>query len=262
MTRLTYSTENLCFAYSSTDILRSLNLTFEPGLFHAIVGPNGSGKSTLLDTLAGHKTPASGEVRINDTSVNSYSQGELARLIASVPQEFSFNFPFTVFDAVLMGRHPHIPRFSRPSDLDLAKVHSAMQYMDIGHLAERTLTELSGGEKQRTVFARALAQDTPGLLLDEPTSSMDIRHALAAMKQLGKLAHEEDRTVITVLHDLNMAAAYCDRIVVLQDGRIHIQGSPADALTPDTIRNVFGVSATVVSHPEDDRFVITFESKD
>lgn len=261
MDNVSLTTRDLRFAYGTTDILHGLDLTFEPGKLHAIVGPNGSGKSTLLDLLGGHRTPEAGEVSINTVPISEHSPERLARLVAMVPQEFDFNFPFSVLDTVLMGRHPHIPRFSRPAKQDLDTVWSAMRTMDIAHLAHRSVAELSGGEKQRTVFARAMAQDAPCLLLDEPTSSMDIRHALAAMHELGQLA-SRGRTVVAVLHDLNLAAACCDNVAVLQDGRIFAQGNSADILTPEVIREVFGVGANIVPHPETDTPIIAFTPKE
>lgn len=241
----TWKLDGISFGYGVTPLILDLSATFMPGHVHGIIGPNGSGKSTLLSLMAGQRTPTSGTVDVCNRPLSTYSSGELARHIAMVPQEFRFNFPFTVHDCVLMGRHPHIPRFSHPSDLDHDKARNAMKAMDLTHLADRPLSELSGGEKQRTVFARALAQDTPGLLLDEPTSSMDIRHALAAMAKLKRLARHENRTVVTVLHDLNMAANHCDRILVLDAGRIHSDGTPDETLTPKTISTVFGVNAHV-----------------
>lgn len=249
MDSVMYDIKKMCFGYGNTRILHDLDLTFRPGTLHAIVGPNGSGKSTLLDLMSGHLAPTSGNVEINDTPVGDHSSPELARLVALVPQEFDFNFPFSVLDAVLMGRHPHIPRFSHPSDEDMSLVDTALKKTDTAHLADRVLAELSGGEKQRTVFARALAQNTPALLLDEPTASMDIRHALAAMTELKRLAHKKNRTVVTVLHDLNLAAEFCDRIIMLNKGRIHAQGTAAETLTTDTILDVFGVHADFIDTP-------------
>jgi iron complex transport system ATP-binding protein len=262
MVEVTYTTRDLGFAYGHAPVLTGLDLRFEPGLFHAVIGPNGSGKSTLLDLLAGHRRPGTGEVLINGSPVGSIAPSALARLTALVPQEMDFNFPFTVREAVLMGRHPHIPRFSRPTQADLDTVSAAMHATDVAHLAGRTLAELSGGERQRTVLARALAQATPGLLLDEPTSSMDIRHGLAVMSELRRLARQERRTVIAVLHDLNLAAAYCDRIVILDHGRTHSRGSAHDALTPEAIRDVFGVCANVTRRNETGTMVISYDPKD
>lgn len=161
-------------------------------------------------------------------------------------QEFDFNFPFTVRESILMGRHPHIPRFSRATDHDLAVVALAMEATDTTKLADRVLADLSGGEKQRTMFARALAQTTPALLLDEPTSSMDIHHALGAMTELKRLAHEENKTVITILHDLNLAAQFCDRIVMLKLGQTYAAGNTEEVLTAETVSDVFAVRAEVI----------------
>lgn len=246
MNNITYTLAGIEFSYGDTPVITGVDLDFKPGQLHAIVGPNGSGKSTLLDLMSGHLKPSAGSININGTPLTSFTPEKLAQTTALVPQEFDFNFPFTVQEAVLMGRHPHIPRFSRPSDTDLKLVERAMTTMDTANLAERILADLSGGEKQRTIFARALAQDTSILLLDEPTSSMDIRHALAAMSELKRLAHEHGCTVVTVLHDLNLAAAFCDRIVMLKAGQVHAQGNAADTLTVDTIADVFGVTAEVI----------------
>lgn len=259
MADLTWSLDSLFFGYCEAPLINDLTATFNPGLVHGIIGPNGSGKSTLLSLMSGQHAPLTGSVNINGCSLISLSSMQSAQQIATVPQEFSFNFPFSVRDCVLMGRHPHIPRFSRPTGNDFNAVDKALETMDLTQLADRPLSELSGGEKQRTVFARALAQDTPGLLLDEPTSSMDIRHALAAMTELKRLAQHENRTVVTVLHDLNMAAAHCDRILVLNKGRIHASGTPDETLTTDTIRTVFGVKAQVMQRQSANGLTIIFD---
>jgi len=250
--------KDVSFSHGRATVLDGVDLTLAPGLLHGIVGPNGSGKTTLLRLLCGDLAPDAGEALINGLPVTGLPPAALARLVTVVEQSSRFPFPFTVRETVLMGRHPHIPRFSRPSAVDMEAVRKALDTMEMDRLADRTLDELSGGELQRTVVARALAQDAPALLLDEPTSSMDIRHALATMAELARLARFERRTVAVVLHDLNMAAAYCDRIVLLGQGRVRALGAPADVLTPDAIREVFGVDAATAPHPKDGRPVITF----
>ena len=251
MDRVTCKIRGLEFGYGNIQVLHGIDMTFRPGRFHAIVGPNGSGKSTLLDLLSGLKEPDQGSVEINGEPVAGLYPARLACLVALVPQEFDFNFPFSVREAVLMGRHPHIPRFSRPTENDMAHVRQAMEATSTNRLADRVLAELSGGEKQRTMLARALAQDTPALLLDEPTSSMDIRHALMAMAELKRLAQEENRTIIAVLHDLNLAAGFCDHIVMLNQGRIFAQGDPIETLTTETIHDVFAVHADIITTEND-----------
>jgi len=239
-------TASLRFGYGESPVLRGLDLTFEPGLLHGIVGPNGCGKSTLLGLLAGHLAPDSGQAALDDVPVREYSASRLARRLALVEQEPVANFPFTVFETVLMGRHPHIPRFARPLKTDLDMAERALTAMDLLHLRDRALTDLSGGERQRAVVARGLAQDTPALLLDEPTSSMDVRHALATMTELGRLAREQGRTVIAVLHDLNLALRFCDRVAILANGTVHARGTAKETLTPANIEAIFRVRATVL----------------
>lgn len=258
MADVTYELDGLHFSHSKEQVLHAIDLTFSPGKLYGIIGPNGSGKSTLLDLMAGHLKPNQGRILLNGIPVINLPPAALAPLVATVPQTAQFTFPFTVSEAVLMGRHPHIPRFSRPSQIDLDAVHDALEVMDMAHLAHRTLAELSGGERQRTMVARALAQDTPALLLDEPTSSMDIRHGLATMAELSRLSRERNRTIVAVLHDLNLAAAYCDRIVMLNRGEVHVRGNAPSVLTPDAIRQVFGVEAETTRHPGSNKLIITF----
>jgi len=249
MENVIYQIKGVHFSYGKTPTLHDLDLTFESGKLHAIVGPNGSGKSTLLDLMSGHLTPDSGSIEINNLPICDHTPSELALLVALVPQEFDFNFPFSSRETVFMGRHPHIPRFSRPSSKDISLVDMALEKTDTAHLANRILADLSGGEKQRILFARALAQDTQALLLDEPTSSMDIRHTLIAMTELKRLAKEENRTIVTVLHDLNLAAKFCDRIIMLNKGRVHAQGNAANTLTTANLCDVFKVHADLIDTP-------------
>jgi ABC-type cobalamin/Fe3+-siderophores transport system ATPase subunit len=237
---------SLRFGYGESPVLRGLDLTFEPGLLHGIVGPNGCGKSTLLGLLSGHLAPNSGQAALDSVPIGEYPASRLARRLALVEQIPVANFPFTVFETVLMGRHPRIPRFARPLATDLEMTEQALAVMDLDHLRDRVLADLSGGERQRAVVARGLAQDTPVLLLDEPTSSMDIRHGLGTMVELRRLAREKGRTVITVLHDLNLALRFCDRVAILADGTVHAKGTAKETLTPANIEAIFRVPTTVL----------------
>ena len=195
----------------------------------------------------------SGRISFQGKDLDRYSKKELARKIALVPQQFNMGFDFTVMDLVLMGRHPHIPRFSNPSARDLVLVERAMHVMQIQGFRHRLISDLSGGEKQRVVVARALAQDTEVLVLDEATSNLDIHHTIEIMHVIRRLVHEEGRTVIAAIHDLNLAAAFCDQVIVLKEGRLFSAGTVADTLTSGLIAEVFQVEAQVQpatgSHP-------------
>jgi len=238
-----------CFAYKAnngaSNVLQDINLDLAPGQFYGLIGPNGSGKTTLLDLLTATRSLRSGRISFQGKGLDRYSKKELARKIALVPQQFAMGFDFTVADLVLMGRHPHIPRFSNPSPRDFDLVDEAMAVMQIHSLRHRLVTDLSGGEKQRVVVARALAQDTEVLVLDEATSNLDIHHTIEIMHVIRKLVRDEGRTVIAAIHDLNLAAAFCDQVIVLKEGRIFSAGTVGKTLTSRLIAEVFQVEAEV-----------------
>lgn len=235
----------ISFCYGKIRALDNLSMTIEPGKFYGIVGPNGCGKTTLLDLLIRNKTPAAGTIRYSGRDIKEYKSKGLAREIALVPQDFYINFPFTVREIVLMGRHPYIPRFSSPSAKDISIVDEIMEKMEIDGFKEKYVTELSGGEKQRVVFARAFAQDTPVLILDEGTSNMDIQHTLKTLDMAAESVRLKKRTVIAALHNLNLAAAFCDNVVFMKAGTIVSEGNVHDALNEQNIKNVFEVDSKV-----------------
>jgi iron complex transport system ATP-binding protein len=233
------------FGYQKTPVLENIHLSLSKGKFYGLIGPNGSGKSTLLDLLTATIKPDQGTVAFKDRPMASYRRPELARMLALVPQDFTLGFDYTVFDVVLMGRHPHIPRFSSPSGKDLDLVEEALAIMDITTLRDRIVTHLSGGEKQRVVVARALAQDTEVLVLDEATSNLDIRHTIEIMRVIYRRVAKKAVTVVAAIHDLNLAAAFCDELIVLQDGKIVTSGPVNEILTDQLIREVFSVESHV-----------------
>ncbi len=234
-----------CFAYRAVNVLQDINLHLTPGQFYGLIGPNGSGKSTLLDLLTATRSLQGGQILFQERPLDSFTKKELARKIALVPQQFVMGFDFTVADLVLMGRYPYIHRFSNPSTRDLDLVDEAMAVMQIQALRHRLITNLSGGEKQRVVVARALAQDTEVLVLDEATANLDIHHTIEIMHVIRKLVRDQGRTVIAAIHDLNLAAAFCDQVIVLKEGRIFSVGPVAEVLTSQLIAEVFQVEAQV-----------------
>lgn len=234
------------FRYGDHDIFTDLDFSLKKGIFYGLIGPNGSGKSTLIDVLMGTKKLRSGRINYNSKPLNSYSRRELALQLALVPQQLFMGFEYSVYDIVLMGRHPHIPRFSRPCSTDLEIVEHFLQLLDVEHLKDRPVTQLSGGEKQRVVVARAMAQQTNVLLLDEATSNLDIEHTIQIMRVLKEKVQNSENTIIAAIHDLNLAAAFCDELIVLHDKSIHSLGPITTVLTEELLHEVFSVSGKII----------------
>ena len=228
--------------------LRDVSLSVACGEMLAVVGPNGSGKSTLLRVASGVLAPLAGRVLVAGHDVQRYSRRELARLTAVVPQDTLVEFPFSVEELVLMGRAPHLGRFGFPGARDLSIAREAMLRVGVEHLARRALLELSGGERQRVIIARALVQEPRILLLDEPTAHLDIRHQVEIYDLMAELNAERGLTIVSVLHDLNLAAMYFPRVALLSDGRLYGAGATAEVLTYSTIRSVYGTEVYVAQN--------------
>lgn len=241
--------ENLDFSYGDRKVLNRICASFRPGMVYGLLGPNGSGKTTLLKNIASIYKPEKNAVYINGRDITNMTPPEIAKKMALVPQSTHIDFDFTVEDIVMMGRTPHIKGFSNETDEDREIVKWALETVRAGHLKDRSIKSISGGELQRVVIARALAQKTPIILLDEPVSQLDIHHQLSIMETITKLAHEQNLTVVTVLHDLNLAAEYCDIIYLLKDGEIMCGGSPKEVLTYDIIENVYDIVCLVYENP-------------
>ena len=253
-----FTIEQLFFSYPGRPVLRGLSLSLEPGRFYGIVGPNGCGKTTLLDLLSGGRRPQSGTIDYHGRPLTGFPKRLLARELALVPQEFDTGFGFTVEEIVLMGRHPHIDRFASPGPEDWRQVDQALQRIGIAELRHRYTDTLSGGQKQRAVVARALAQNTPVLLFDEATSSLDIQYTLQIFNIARHLVREEGRTVIAVVHNLNLAAAYCDQVLLMQEGGIFRQGPTSEVMTAENIAAVFQVKSRVDWNPYNQAYQISF----
>jgi len=230
----------LSAGYGQRDVLRGLDLALRGGERVGLIGPNGSGKTTLLRALAGVLRPRAGSILLDDVPLTALDARARARRIAVVPQTFTTPFAFTAREVVSLGRTPYVGTFGRPSAADRTAVQRALARTESVDLAERRLSELSGGERQRVVIAMALAQEPAVLLLDEPTVHLDPSHQRGVLELVGGLAREHRVLVVAVLHDLNLAAVMCDRVVVLAEGRIVSDGSPLDVIEAATVTRVFG----------------------
>lgn len=232
------------FRYAGPAAVEDVSLAVEAGEMLGIIGPNGSGKSTLLRLLSGVLTAQAGEVRVFGRPLGEHSAQRIAQLIAVVPQETAIEFPYSVTEVVLMGRSPHLRGFAFEGDEDLEIARAAMAKTGVLHLAQRSIHELSGGERQRVIVARALAQQAPVLLLDEPAAFLDIRHEVEIYDLLNDL-QAEGKAVVTVLHDMNLAALYCDRVALMSQGKVVQLGAPADVITYANLTSVYEVEVYV-----------------
>lgn len=247
---MVFKISDLSYTYGGNRLaVDGLSLELEAGRFYAVIGPNGCGKTTLMDLMCGHKKAGTGTINLNGSPLAAYSRRSLARQVALVPQEYRVNFPYTAREVVTMARYPHLPRFAVPSAEDIEHVESIMAQCGASGLADRFMTELSGGEKQRVIFARALAQQTNVLLLDEPCANLDIRHALHLMEMAASKVRDDGATVIAVMHDINLALRYADELVLMKQGRVAAKGSAKTVLDRSVLEQVFAVDARIKHEP-------------
>ena len=242
---------NATFGYGGPAILRDISFSVEPGEIVAVVGPNGVGKSTLIKAVSGVLQLSSGSIEIRRSALERMSPAERARLVSVVPQAASLPRGYAVRDVVLMGRTPYLGWLERESTQDFKIVDRAMRQTEIEELADRLVGELSGGEQQRVLIARALAQDSPVMLLDEPTAHLDLRHQDRLLGLIRRLARDRDLGVLAALHDLNLVARLADRVLLLSGGTIKKRGRPAEVLTPEELEAVYGIQIHVTTHPID-----------
>jgi iron complex transport system ATP-binding protein len=236
-------------------VLEDIHFDVKPGEVVGLVGPNGSGKTTLLRVATRVLAPNAGEVQFGGKPVSDYSRAELARALATVPQDTSLPYPFSALEVVLMGRAPHQPLLGLDSAADLACARRAMERIDIAELADRSIQKLSGGERQLVMFARALAQEPQVLLLDEPTSFLDLRHRIDLLAAVRERVNDGGSALV-VSHDLGLAARVCDRLVLLANGKIAAQGPPAEVLNPEVLESAFGIEADIVVAPDGSPLVV------
>ncbi|MCA6966775.1 Fe(3+) dicitrate ABC transporter ATP-binding protein FecE [Pectobacterium carotovorum] len=242
------TTQNLKAGYGDKRILDGLSLSLPAGKITALLGPNGCGKSTLLKCFAKLLTPESGAIQLNGKPLSAFSARQLSRHLALLPQQHLTPEGITVRDMVAYGRSPWLSLWGRLSPDDRQRVQLAMEKTHIVDLADKRLTDLSGGQRQRAFLAMLLAQDTPVVLLDEPTTYLDINHQVELMKLLREL-NQAGKMVVTVLHDLNQASRYCDHLVMLADGRMMAQGSPHEVMKPELLQRVFSIDAEIHAEP-------------
>jgi len=235
--------------YGDSLILRGVSFRVEKGEMLGVIGPNGCGKTTLLRAISAVLPWRRGEVLLEGHRVDRIPRRDLARAVALVSQDIAADFPFDVREIVMMGRTPYISRFGWESRHDLEIAQQAMQFADVTHLADRPITDLSGGERQRAFIAMALAQQPRLLLLDEPTSHLDINHQVGVLDIIRDLNAREGVTVVMVSHDLNLAAEYCDRLLMLKDGQTAYLGTPDEVMTAPHIEEVYGLPVRMELNP-------------
>ena len=240
--------EDLTVSLGDATVLDGVDAEIGEGQFVGLVGPNGAGKTTLLRTVGGTLAPDSGRVLVDGEGVHALSSKAASRRVATVPQETTLSFEFDVRDVVAMGRHPYRSRFGGEAGDGRAAVEDAMERTEVAQFADRSITAVSGGERQRVLLARALAQDAPVLLLDEPTANLDINHQVRTLELVRDLV-AAGKTVVAAIHDLNLAAHYCDELLLLSGGDVVAAGPPTDVLVEETLREAFDARAVVSRHP-------------
>ena len=246
------SLRNISAGYGRNLVLQNVEAHVAAGEFVGLIGPNGSGKTTLLRVISGVLPARQGEVWLRGRKLQEMDRRDIAKRVAHLLQDCALGLAFSVREVVAMGRSPHLPRFGRETQRNLAIVERAMDLANVSHIADRPITEISGGERQRAFIAMCLAQEPEVFLLDEPTSHLDLGHQLSILNLIRTLNRQTRMTVVAVFHDLNLAAEYCDRLVLLNQGRVVAAGTPADVLTSEMILNVYGVSVLIQRNPASD----------
>lgn len=254
MENIRMEVKNITFSYGGAPAVENVSFQVREGEFVGLIGPNGSGKSTVLKNIYRALTPDKGSILLDGKNLLKMSFRESALKLAVVGQENEVPFDFTVEEIVAMGRSPHKKLFDIDSPHDKEIVHHALEHMGMEHMAKRSYVNLSGGEKQRAIIARAVAQESDFFILDEPTNHLDISYQMQIFDFIKRLKI----TVLSAIHDLNLAALYCDYIYVLKGGRIVLSGKPEEVFTPENIYEVYGIRSSVATHPDTGKPAITF----
>ena len=243
------SIENLSFSYRANLVLNDISFNVEKGKIKGLIGPNGSGKSTLLKNILYLERPVAGKNFLNNITIEKMTLKERAKNISYVPQFTTPNFPHSVFYTVLMGRKPYIGW--NYAQEDEKKTHGVLKQMGLDELSERLFSNLSGGEKQKVILARAVVQECPVMLLDEPTSNLDLRHKQDLMKALRDMVESQNVSILIAIHDLNLAARFCDEIILLNHGEKVVEGTPREVITKENIEEVYQVKIKIMYEEND-----------
>ncbi|OPX30013.1 MAG: heme ABC transporter ATP-binding protein [Candidatus Cloacimonas sp. 4484_143] len=241
--------KKISLSYQEKKVIQNLSLDFAKGEFCALLGPNGAGKSTLLKALIGFHPVNEGKITIGNRELKHWQKAELAKQIAIIPQDFQLQFDYTVKELVLMGRFPYLGYWQNYSQQDKKVVDKVLQKLDLIRLQDELYSQLSGGERRRVSIARALVQETDILLMDEAFANLDINHQLEIMRLLSQINQEQNKLIILVSHNINLAAEYCKRIVMMKEGKLIADGTPEDVITNQTIRDLYEIDLTVIKNP-------------
>ena len=241
--------KDLVCSYRQKQVLNGISIMFEPNMFTFICGPNGAGKSTLLKSINGIKKINEGGVFIKEKNIKNWTEKELAKVIAFIPQEFMMLFDFCVFEFVLMARYPWLDMFGRYQERDYHLVEKYLNQLNLTNFKDRYFNQLSGGEKQRVLIARALVQDTPVILMDESLSSLDINHQMEILSYLKKIILCENKTIIMISHNLNLAVEFADKMIFLKNGEIVANGSADTIFKEEVLAKVFDMNVKMITNP-------------
>lgn len=236
---------------NGSDIVNNISLEIKKGEIFGVIGPNGSGKTTLVRLLSGLLNPNSGQINVDDSSISNLSAKERGKLVAVVSQNPEYSPGFKVWDIVISGRNPHLGMIQRESIRDVMVAKNAMERVDVLHLSDRSIETLSGGERQRVFLARALTQESSVLILDEPTSNLDIGYQISIMEYIKEINQNSGITVFIAIHDLSVAGHYCDRIALINCGEVINIGTPEKVLNEETLSMIYGTNIIIVPHPND-----------
>ncbi len=242
--------KNITLDYGQHAVIKGLSFQLQEGELVGLVGPNGCGKTSIIKSISRILAPSSGRIFLDGKELTNIPRNQLARTVGVVPQNPYLPETFTVFEVVVLGRNPHLGLFSGESTRDIKIVWQSMEWTDITHLAKRRIGELSGGERQRVTIARVLAQEPQVILLDEPTANLDISQQADILDLITGMCREKNIACLIAIHDLNIAAQYCMRIIMLKNGKVYVEGTPGEVVTAENVREVFDADTTIYPHPE------------